>query len=156
MAVRTSGPGSSCCWGCVRVERVKEPTPPGALGLEKACQGDHGSTSILLLIFLSNLGYLIYSEDFPQDSSPRQSGWMGLPTHERQFGHKAGRREFLKSNGWFPLGRLEEVVLQWLDKMSEKPRAEKCNMSLRTLPLINTGREDSVLNKTGKLKAPLP
>lgn len=75
---------------------------------------------------------------------------------KRHFGHKVGRRESLKTDGCFPLDKLEEVVLQWQDKMPEKPRAEKCNLSLRTLPLIDTGREENVPNRIGKLEALLP
>lgn len=37
----------------VGVEGVKEPTAPGTLGLEKACQGDHSRVTTLLLLHLS-------------------------------------------------------------------------------------------------------
>lgn len=125
------------------------------IGAGKTCQGDYGSTSKLLLICLSNLDNLIYSEDFTQEIlRPIR---FGGSTHSLEtIWSQVGRRESLKTNGWFPLDKLEEVVLQWLDKLSEKPRAEKCDMNLSTPPLIDLGREENVLNKIGKLKAPLP
>lgn len=77
----------------LRVERVKECTAPGTLGLEKTRQGDPSRASTLLLLHVCNLDHLVYSEDFAQDSSLYQSDLAGAPAHERQLGHKAGRRE---------------------------------------------------------------
>lgn len=74
-------------------ERVKERTAPGALGLEKTWQGDPSRASTSLLLHVCNLDHLVYSEDFTQDSSLYQSDLAGAPAHERQFGHKVGRRE---------------------------------------------------------------
>lgn len=48
---------SSRVRGVVRlsVERVKEPTVPRALGLEKACQGNPSNVPALLFLHLSDL-----------------------------------------------------------------------------------------------------